>query len=280
MIYPSDSDFLHIPGNGEERIVFVHANGYTPESYSPILDRLAEHYSIDCFLLRPLRTLNQGPTIDSWQPLADDLEKFISRYQGEKVVGLGHSVGGNLILKAALRSSDMFSSTILLDPTIFAPYRVYIYRAFYLLGLSERLHPHMLSAKKRRDSYKSEEDIFNSYRKKKVFKKISDNLLRSLISSLFIGPGDDGEMRLAFPTDWEYQIYKTGLLDDIFIWDNIHRLSVPTTIIAPSESDALLPDAIRKIKRMNDSIGFKWIDNSTHLFPFELPAETADIILG
>ena len=39
-------------------------------------------------------------------------------------------------------------------------------------------------------------------------------------------------------------------------------------------------DAIRKIKRMNDSIEFKWIDNSTHLFPFELPAETADIILG
>ena len=64
-------------------------------------------------------------------------------------------------------------------------------------------------------------------------------------------------MRLAFPADWEYQIYKTGLIDDMCIWNNIRSLSIPTTIVAPSDSDALLPDAIRKIKKMKDIVNTK-----------------------
>ena len=78
--------------------------------------------------------------------------------------------------------------------------------------------------------------------------------------------------------EYEYSIYKTGLLKDNFIWKNIHKIEIPTLIIRAEDSNAFLEDAANKVVKKNKNINIITIKDTTHLFPLEKPLETSKII--
>ena len=68
-------------------------------------------------------------------------------------------------------------------------------------------------------SYKNHDDIFKSYRRKLVFKKIDDKNLKIYINS--ITQEYNNNLKIIYSKEWEYKIYKTGLIEDNFIWKRI-----------------------------------------------------------
>ena len=125
-------------------------------------------------------------------------------------------------------------------------------------------------------TYNNYEDIFKSYRNKKVFSKINDENLNIYIQSITKKIND--KIYITYSKNWEYMVYKTGLIADLYIWKNIKNLKIPCLIIKAEDSNAFLNSSKIKILKLNPKIELHTIKNSSHLFPLEFPEKTAEII--
>ena len=251
---------------------FIHANGYLPKSYKNMFMHINKKVISENYFLENLKNTK----FDNWIPFHDDFIKTIKK-QNKPIIGMGHSIGGNIILRSSITHPELFQSIVLLDPTLFASKIMFLWKIFYSINLQHLLHPWMKSTLNRKMVYQSQNDIFNSYRNKHIFSKINDENLKNYIES--ITKTINNKIYITYPKEFEYQIYKTGLIADNFIWNNIKNLQVPTLIIRAEKSNAFLLDASKKVSQLNNQIKIVTLEKATHLFPLEIPKETAEIVL-
>ena len=55
------------------------------------------------------------------------------------VIGVGHSIGATVTLRAAIRQPERFRALILLDPAFFRPHFILLWNIIKKLGLGQRL---------------------------------------------------------------------------------------------------------------------------------------------
>ena len=264
--------------NLNKEIHFIHANGFPPDAYKPLLNQLNFHFNIKYFMLRSIKNYKYDhKEISNWIPFHNDFIESLTQ-NDDQIIGLGHSIGGNIILRSCISNPQFFSKIILLDPTLFIPRIIYFWKLTLFLKLHNLVQPWVRATLKRKMNYNNYESMFISYRKKNVFKKISDDNLMIYIKSI-TKINDDGKVYITYPKEWEYQIYKTGLIADHYIWKNIKYLDTPTLIIRSNSSNAFLSSSANKINRLNkDNIKIITLENSTHLFPLEIPDDIVEII--
>jgi pimeloyl-ACP methyl ester carboxylesterase len=252
---------------------FLHANGYPPECYQPFLECLQTQYHVFGMLLRPLWQDSNPNDIRDWKPFSDDLLQFLAS-QPAPVIGVGHSIGALVTLRAALRDPSKFRALILIDPVLFVPSRLISWKLFYAIGLGDRVHPLIRGAKKRRRVFNDLEQVFRGYRKRAIFRYLSDEKLRLYIEGM-TRPKTDGTYELAYSPEWEAQIYRTGL-QDFDIWRGLPKLQVPMLFLRGAETDTFLENAAALIKRMQPKAPVETLERSTHLLPLERPQEVFD----
>ena len=169
--------------NNNPNLIFIHANGFPPNSYSELLKNFKNDFRINNFLLRPLWNSKENHKIvKDWRIFHNDFIKSLNNI--DDIIGMGHSIGGNIILRSALTHPNKFSKIVLLDPTLFIPKIILGWRFFSKLGLQKKIHPWINSTLKRKMIYNNNDEIFKSYRRKKVFSKIKDENLRIYINSI------------------------------------------------------------------------------------------------
>ncbi len=262
--------------NNGEPLHFLHANGYPPEVYKKLFELLQNQYHLFWMKLRPLWDDSKTADVKDWKIFSDDLLRFLSDRQSDSAIAVGHSIGATVTLRAALRDPKKFKALVLLDPVLFVPSFIYAWTIIYSLGLGKRLHPRAESALRRRKTFDNLEILFQGYRKRNVFKYMSDENLRDYIAGI-TKQTPDGTYELVFSPEWESHIYLTGLRD-LDIWKNLHKLEIPTLIIRGSESDTFLEKAQKLIKKKNPKIQIEVLEKATHIFPLEYPQEVFERI--
>lgn len=261
-------------GNGTP-LHFLHANGYPPECYQPLFEHLQTQYHVFGMKLRPLWDDTKPEEIKDWHPLSDDLLRFLSDRETAPVIGVGHSIGAVVTLRAALRNPGKFRALVLIDPVLFVPSFMINWHIIRVLGLGERLHPLIQGAKKRRRTFNDLETIFRGYRSRKVFQYMNDENLKIYIAGI-TKEKTDGGYELVYSPEWEAQIYRTGM-HDFDIMRDLPKLEVPTLIICGAETDTFLESMARLVKKKNSKIQIHTLERSTHLLPLEYPQEIATI---
>ena len=98
-----------------------------------------------------------------------------------------------------------------------------------------------------------------------------NNFIRSISKET-----QDG-VKLIYPSDWDSRIYKTGMLNDMFIWNNISNLNVKTVIVRAKKSNVFLYDAEKLLIKKNNKIEFNIIDGD-HFFPINNTDKTIKLI--
>jgi len=266
-------------GNGEP-LHFLHANGYPPECYKPFLELLQKKYHVFGMLLRPLWPNSNPDEIQDWKPFSDDLLQFLTPPQPTPVIGVGHSIGGVVTLRAALRDPSKFRALILLDPVLFVPSRLIWWNFFRAIGLGNKVYPKISGALKRRRTFDDLDLVFHGYRNRSVFKYMSDENLRIYIEG--ITRKTDHGYELIYSPEWESRIYFTGLRD-FDIWRDLPKLEVPTLFIRGAQTDTFLESAAKFVRRTAALVKRKqpkaWVETleeSTHLLPLERPQEVFD----
>ncbi|HNM37111.1 MAG TPA: alpha/beta fold hydrolase, partial [Anaerolineales bacterium] len=154
-------------------IHFLHANGYPPECYQPLLELLNQKHRVFGMKLRPLWDGAKPEDLDDWHPLSDDLLRFLSDREPDPVIGIGHSIGGIVTLRAAIREPEKFRALILLDPVLFLPSFLIGWNVLRAIGLGEKTHPLIAGTKKRRRTFDDLETIFRGYRTRPIFRYLS-----------------------------------------------------------------------------------------------------------
>jgi pimeloyl-ACP methyl ester carboxylesterase len=255
---------------------FLHANGYPPDSYKPLLELLQTKYHVFGMLLRPLWRNSQMDEVQDWHVFSDDLIQLLSDSQTGPVIGVGHSIGGTVTLRAALRDPKKFRAIVLLDPVLFVPSFELTWNFVRALGLGRRFHPLIAGALKRRRTFDDLEQVFHRYRSREVFRYMNDDGLRIYIDGI-TSPNASGGYDLVFSPEWEAHIYLTGLRD-FDLWRELPQLEVPTLIIRGAETDTFMRNAANLMSRKNPKIRIETLESSTHILPLERPHEVFDII--
>ena len=288
--------FIDFGRNGEE-LVFLHANGYPPACYRPLLSRLAELYHVTAMVQRPLWPGSRPEDIEDWRPLTDDFIQFLdarktgrseygSRYglrptrpsaQRAPLVCVGHSMGGIALLRAALREPERFKAIVLLDPVLYPPYFLLFWRLLYLTGLGYRFHPLVAGARQRRRQFDDLERLYKGYRRKSVFRYMDDDSLRAYVEGIAC-QRDGGGYQLCYSAEWEIHIYMTGIWRDLDIWRELPKLEVPTIIVRGAETDTFWERTGVLVKRKQPKVRVEALEKSTHLLPLERPSEVSNLI--
>ena len=256
---------------------FLHANGYPPACYKPLMELLIHQYRVNAMHLRPLWPGSRPTEIGAWHPFTDDLLLFLDEQKIDSTIGTGHSIGAIVTLRTALRRPDKFRALVLIDPVLFPPRFIATWNLLKAVGLGYKLHPLVTGALKRRRQFDDLDQLFIAYRRKRIFRYFSDDALRAYIDGI-VKPNQEHGYELIYSPEWEARIYYTGIWRDIDLWWGLPALKVPTLIIRGAETDTFLNPTARRVKKIRPATTIITLEKSTHLVPIEKPQETYETI--
>jgi len=252
---------------------FAHANGFPPQAYASFLEPFQKDFKIIASDFRPLWKTEDHRKVKSWEVFANDLILFLDQQGLKNIIGMGHSLGGVSTLIAAMKRPDLFSKLILLDPVVFD--KAFMKIASILpMSLKKKIIPVAKISSNRTDLWNSKKEVFDSWRKKRVFKGFSDEVLENLIQYAII-PDGRGKMTLAYSKEWETQIYITAPL----IFKKIKQIKTPMIVVKGEKSDIISEEVWSDWQKAQPQSQFINFPNTGHLLPFEAPEDLAAHIL-
>jgi len=269
--------FTDFGGSGSP-LHFMHANGYPPACYLPLLELLKPNYHVFGMHLRPLWPNSNPDDLHDWTPLSDDLLRFLADLEAGPVIGVGHSIGGIVTLRAALKEPSRFRGIVLIDPVLFPPYFIASWNLARIAGLGWKAHPKIASALNRRREFDDLERVFRGYRRRDVFRNMSDESLRAYIEGI-ARPREGGGYELAFSPEWEARIYYTGIWRDFDLWRKLKQLQIPTLILRGAQSDTFWAKTADRVRRAQPKVQIETLENTTHILPLESPDRVSRFIV-
>lgn len=268
MTYP----LYEYTANGSAVMNFSLGNGFPPEMYLPLVNEIDLNYQKVCLLPRSWWPDTNPADMESWHVMVDDYIAGIREHQLAPVVGIGHSMGGVINLMAAVEQPELFRAVVLIDPVFFPRWMSRLLGILKKIGVEPRM-PLVQGALNRREKWASEEEAYVYFRGKSLFRLCSDEVVR-LYTHHMLRPASDG-VELAYPKEWEAQIFRTPPLDE---WRYPPKIQVPCLIIAGENTNAFRPGAVQLWRRIRPDIPLLTVPKTSHLLPVEEPKIVAKAI--
>ena len=249
---------------------FAHANGFPSPSYSPFFEAFQSHgYTIDS--IEKIGLDSKFPITNNWQHLVEQLEQEITSRHQAPVIGIGHSLGGLLSYLLANKRPDLYSHLILLDPPVINGWQNIIWWLSKRFGMTEKFTPARIS-KNRRTHFANYQDAYENLRPKRLFRDFTEASFEAYLQHGLV-PDDMGGLTLAIDLDTELALFRTASDD---LWRYRGKLKMPGLYLTAEGSEfARRPFA----KNLSTRAGLDFrVVKGGHLFPQELPVETAAII--
>ncbi|BEV70724.1 MULTISPECIES: alpha/beta hydrolase [unclassified Paludibacterium] len=253
-----------------EHLYFAHANSFPASVYQKMLTALGQHYTVsytDCIGHNPAYAIR-----DCWPQLVDETIAAIEQGGQGPVWAVGHSLGGILVLYAAIERPDLFKGLVILDSPLFAPRRAWSIWLAKKLGFIDRVTPGG-NTLKRRDSWASVEMVHDYFGRKPMFSRFDPDCLWDYARHGTIDDGHGGR-QLKFRPAIEHQIYCT-------LPHNMHRYRdrnrVPGLYLAAGDKPVLNAHDLHYVRQR---LGLQTDHQpGSHLFPLEQPLATAERII-
>ena len=250
------------------KIHFAHANGFPAKTYAKLFSFLSNDFEIG-FLERHAHN-PKFPVSDNWRFLKDELRETIEKNYTEKIIGVGHSLGGVLHFLVAVENPELYSQIILLDAPVISRLSSHGLRFLKLTKMIDRYSPSQMT-RFRRNLWKSKAEVFEHFSQKPKFAAFDKDVLRDYVEHGTICTEKGFELFFAPKT--EAQIYRT-------IPHNLPnfrgKLKIPAAYIGGTHSKEGKLARLSFMKK-HFPIDFYQIEGS-HLFPLEKPQLTAEKI--
>jgi len=260
-------------GRSGEVLHFAHANAYPPDTYKQLIDSLKSNHHVISMLQRPLWPDADYDELNSWHQLADDMIIFFDNQNLKDVVGIGHSLGAVVSALAAQKRPDLFSKLILIEPVLF-PRLMTTVNKFLSPSFCKKVVPICKIALGRTDRWKNQQELFDSYRRKKVFSKMPDESIWDWIRGGTVRH-QEGGITLKFTKEWEAHIYATVTYGR----DAVMKAEVPVYILKGEKTDVISDSVWQKLHHKLGADHLIEYKDTTHLLPLEKANEVAQDVM-
>lgn len=247
-------------------IQFSHANGFGASTYGYFFEQL-QPYRINA-----VEHIGHGKHAisPSWQPLAQELIENILSNEHSKVIGVGHSLGGGILLNAVQQQPELFEQVFFLDPPLFAPIKRSLLQMTKILGFFDRVTP-AGRTKVRRQYFDNKSEARDYFASKRLFKYFHPQCVADY-SNHGLKPHPEQHWQLAFSRQIEYQIFQ----ELPFLTKKI-ALPVPSYFLFSEQYQVLWKSDIKWLRWLLPNTQFIGIDGG-HLFPQEQPEKIGKLI--
>jgi pimeloyl-ACP methyl ester carboxylesterase len=264
-------------------LLHAHANGYPPEVYRSFLEPFLKTYQTRAVFLRPFWPGADPGAVRDWRTFRNDylaaLPSHLEAAGGnETLIGMGHSLGAMTTLMAAIEEPEKFRALVLIEPTLFPPWKGFFMRLAAPFHLFRYIHPLVRRTLRRKTSFPDQASMFLNYRNKGVFAKIPDHVLRDYVQGL-AAPQADGTVSLKYSPDWEVRIYETGGSADRYVLKNLSKITCPVLVLRGEMSDTLGEKTLQGIARDLPRGKAVTLPSLGHLLPLEAPEQVAAVVL-
>lgn len=254
-------------------IHFAHANGVPSEVYQKLFNAMKDDYQI--IYTSCIGTDKRYPITNHWHYLVDQvIDSVVQQANGQKVIGLGHSLGGLLTLMASYRRPELFSQVIMLDPPFIVGYRSFLFHLTKIVMPKkvDKITPAGLS-KHRRDHWESREQAETLLGAKPFYQRFDPECFQAYLDFALRNDPVRGGVMLTIPKADEVAIFRTS---PSWWWLLHPKPSIPVHLISAKESDFILRGFPEKVYQQM-GIPFSVLKGG-HMFPLEHPIETAKYI--
>ena len=248
-------------------IHFAHANGFPMGSYKTLLAQLETQ-----FLIQGVSHIGHNlrwPVGENWDALVDEQLAQISS-NTEPVWGVGHSLGGVLLYRAALKSPAYFKGLVLLDPPLYiSGLRPYMLKLAKYFGRIDRVTPARQS-RARKQQWPSTHAMKEYLRSRGLFAQFDDRCLDDYIAAA--SDEISGQRVLNFKPQVEYDIF-CHLADNLS--NTGRKIKVPVAVLTSATGSVVPPSGLKGFQ----NAGFIChTHKGDHLFPLQYPESTASQI--
>lgn len=220
------------PGAGDP-VLLLHATGFHSRCWNEVVRQLpGRHiYAVD---LRFHGRSDATGKVD-WRMMAEDIRQLVRRMDLTGLVGVGHSIGGHLIARAAAESPQRFKHLVLIDPVIMSPERYAEFRS--VPEGSAGLHP----VSRRKNQWADAQEMYERFQGRAPFDTWQRAVLRDYCDHALSAPDAQGVRRLACDPIHEAGIYLNQKGNEIILAE-IPNIMTPVTLLRAPPSDDTLPD--------------------------------------
>ena len=251
-----------------EIIHFAHANGFPAKTYSKLFSYLENDFEINYL---PRHAHNpKFPVTNNWERLRDELREEIEKRYTQKIIGVGHSLGGILHFLVAVEKPELYKAIILLDAPLISRLSGTGVKLLKKINLMDKYTPSR-QTRFRRANWENKAQALKHFQQKEKFARFDADVLKDYIEHGTVEAGN--YIKLFFDPKIEAEIYRS--LPDSFAKFR-GKLKIPAAYIGGTDSQEARMARL-SFMRNNFSFDFKFLEGS-HLFPLEKPKETADII--
>ncbi|WP_166423635.1 alpha/beta hydrolase [Paraglaciecola sp. 20A4] len=246
-------------------VLLVHAAGFHARVWDKVIAQLGDRhvYAVD---LRNHGLSDNSTPPYSFQLFGDDLIALIETLDLSDITACGHSMGGHVVLQAAVKLPSRFKHILLLDPVVFTP------------DSPDPLQtdPAKSPIASRRNDWTSADEMFARFSSRPPFSDWDPQVLRDYCEYGLLPKSDSELFELACPPVCEaaiYQSYGNGLLlehlSSITATVKILRVKERTPDDAPFDfrPSATYKGLVDLIPKATET----YLPNHTHFIPMEDP---------
>jgi pimeloyl-ACP methyl ester carboxylesterase len=204
------------PGEGAP-LLFAHATGFHARCWDQVIRQLPGRRAVAIDLRGHGRSDKPEPPYH-WSWFGGDVAGVAEQLNLRGAIGIGHSMGGHSVVEAAAMCPAVFSSLLLVDPTIFEA-------AYY--GMPR--HHDASFILRRRNQWRSWEEMFERFRNRAPFARWQPEVLRDYCEFGVLPRGD--EYVLACPPEVEASIYAASNAPESDLYPIIGGIEQPVTVM-------------------------------------------------
>ena len=262
------------PGEGDPALL-LHATGFHSRCWKQVVKRLPNRHIFAVDLRYHGNSGSLGEV--DWNVLSQDISLLVEKLDLRNVVGVGHSIGGYLMARAAVAQLDRFKHAILIDPVI-TSHDTYAFsqRAFEDFDAAD--HP----VARRKNKWQDAEEMFEHFKDRSPFNSWQAEVLRDYCDYALHPENEQGYRELLCDPLNEASIYASQGYSGTVL-EELPKLNKPVTLLRAKYSGIVpgdfsgsptWPELASKLPDCRDV----YLPELNHFIPMQVPALVADYI--
>lgn len=256
-------------------LIFVHGTSFHARCWDQVI-RYLPGYEVFSFDLRG-HGRAETPLADNLHSLytgskiASDLQVALENLKLTGAMGIGHSMGGHVVVSVQSENADLFSSLLLIDPVM------------SVKAVSKQQSEMFNFVRKRRNDWVSSEEMIDRFSQRFPHSQWESKVLEDYVRYGLLPNDSENGFQLACPPLVEAAIYESG---DSDLRDEASLVQIPVHILRAKIRDLNNPDEIFGFSPADPEV-VDWFSNATelylpdanHFLPMEYPSFIADQIM-